>query len=49
MSAAASEKWLCRRHIWLVGRMKFASLNANLSVGHGFQIILFFFLGGIPT
>ena len=47
MSAAASEKWLC--HIWLVGRMKFASLDANLSVGHGFQIILFFFLGGIPT
>ena len=28
-----SERWLC--HIWLVGRMKLASLEANLSLGRG--------------
>ena len=28
-----SERWLC--HIWSVGRMKYASLEANLGVGQG--------------
>ena len=28
-----SERWPC--HIWLVGRMKFASLEANLGWGQG--------------
>ena len=38
-----SERWPC--HIWLVGRMKFASLEANLGWGRGvlvFPILLFF-------
>ena len=36
--------WSC--HIWLVVRIKFASLMANLSLGHGllFYHILLFFL-----
>ena len=33
-----SERWLC--HILLVGRMKFASLEANLSLGQGLLVNL---------
>ena len=39
-----SESWPCQ--IWLVGRMKFASLEANLCLGQGLLVnpILLFFL-----
>ena len=33
-----SERWFC--HIGLVGRMKFASLEANLSLGRGLLVNL---------
>ena len=48
-----SERW--PYHIWLDGRMKFASLEANLGGGGGllvYPILLFFLplsLGGVPT
>ena len=33
-----SERWLC--HIWLVGRIKFASLEENLSLDRGLLVNL---------
>ena len=37
-----SKRWVC--NIWLVGRMKFASLDANLCGGWGLKVDLCFSL-----
>ena len=43
-----SERWPC--HIWLVGRMKFASLEANLGeVRAFFSLFHSSFLDEVPT
>ena len=39
-------RWPC--HIWLVGGMKFASLDANLSGGWGLLVYLILFTLSLP-
>ena len=42
-----SERWT--GHIWLVVRMKFPSLEANLGGGRGLFSLSHSFLSGVPT